>query len=150
MIQLKIHQSQPNIYALFWRFDLITRSSSEEAGTQFFQVLMRRSAVASRKIRQLIVASRLGRTEYQLLLMQISWWDRNVKIRYKCLVVIYEFLTALTTSISEITLRLFTFFYHLSTMNWSPFICPHVTVHMQLHVVHGPVCAVMNSYPGFT
>ena len=48
-IQLKIHQSQPNIYAVFWRFDLITRSS-EEAGTQFFRVLMRRStAVALRK-----------------------------------------------------------------------------------------------------
>ena len=46
---LKIHQSQPNIYTLFWRFDLITRSLSEEAGTQFFRVLMRRSAVASRK-----------------------------------------------------------------------------------------------------
>jgi len=42
-------------------------------------------------MRQLIVASRLGRTEYQFLLMKISWWDRNVKIRYKCLVVIYEF-----------------------------------------------------------
>jgi len=41
-IQLKIHQSQPNIYTLFWRFDLITRSSSEEAGAQFFRVLMRR------------------------------------------------------------------------------------------------------------
>ena len=41
-LQLKIHQSQPNIYTLFWRFDLITRSSSEEAGTQFFWVLMRR------------------------------------------------------------------------------------------------------------
>ena len=36
-IQLKIHQPQPNIYTLFWRFDLITRSSSEEAGTQFFK-----------------------------------------------------------------------------------------------------------------
>jgi len=44
-------------------------------------------------MRQLIVASRLGRTEYQLLLMKISWWDRNVRIRYKCLVVIDEFLT---------------------------------------------------------
>ena len=44
-------------------------------------------------MRQLIVASRLGRTEYQLLLMKISWWDRNVKIRYKCLLVIDEFLT---------------------------------------------------------
>jgi len=44
-------------------------------------------------MRQLIVASRLGRTEYQLLLMKISWWDRNVKIRYKFLVVIDEFLT---------------------------------------------------------
>jgi len=33
------------------------------------------------------------RTEYQLLLMKISWWDRNVKIRYKSLVVIDEFLT---------------------------------------------------------
>ena len=44
-------------------------------------------------MRQLIIASRLGRTEYQLLLMKISWWDRNVKIRYKCLVVIDEFLT---------------------------------------------------------
>ena len=54
-------------------FDLITRSSSEEAGTQFFWILMRRSAVASR----------FGRTEYQLLLMKISWWDRNVKIRYQ-------------------------------------------------------------------
>jgi len=31
IVQLKIHQSQPNIYTLFWRFDLITRSSSEEA-----------------------------------------------------------------------------------------------------------------------
>ena len=42
-------------------------------------------------MRQLIVASRLGKTEYQLLVMKISWWDRNVKIRYKCLVD--EFLT---------------------------------------------------------
>jgi len=32
-------------------------------------------------MRQLIVASRLGRTEYQLLLMKILWWDRNVKIK---------------------------------------------------------------------
>jgi len=47
-------------------------------------------------MRQLIVASRLGRTEYQLLLMKISWWDRSVKIRYKCLVVIDEFLTVLS------------------------------------------------------
>jgi len=29
---------------------------------------------------QLIVASRSGRTEYQLLLMNVSWWDRNVKV----------------------------------------------------------------------
>jgi len=34
VVQLKIHQSQPNIYTSFWRFDLITRSSSEEAATQ--------------------------------------------------------------------------------------------------------------------
>ena len=32
----EIRQTQPNIYTLFWRFDLIKRSSSEEAGTQFF------------------------------------------------------------------------------------------------------------------
>ena len=44
-------------------------------------------------MRQLIVASRLGRTEYQLLLMKILWWDRNIKIRYKVLVVIYDFFT---------------------------------------------------------
>ena len=44
-------------------------------------------------MRQLIVASRLGRTEYQLLLMKISWWDQNVKIKYKCLAVIDKFLT---------------------------------------------------------
>jgi len=44
-------------------------------------------------MRQLIVAPRLGRTEYQLLLIQISWWDRNVNIRYKRLVVIDEFST---------------------------------------------------------
>jgi len=31
-------------------------------------------------MQQQIVASRLGRTEYQLVLMKISWWDRNVKI----------------------------------------------------------------------
>ena len=49
-------------------------------------------------MRQLIVASRLGRTEYQLLLMKISWWDRNVKIRYKLLVVIDEFLTVQNAS----------------------------------------------------
>jgi len=42
---------------------------------------------------QLTVASRLKRTEYQLLLMKVSWWDQNVKIRYKCLFVIDEFLT---------------------------------------------------------
>jgi len=35
---VKIHQSQPNIYTLFWRSDLITRFSSEEAGSQFFRV----------------------------------------------------------------------------------------------------------------
>ena len=29
---------------------------------------------------QLIVTSRSGRTEYQLLLMKVWWWDRNVKI----------------------------------------------------------------------
>jgi len=29
---------------------------------------------------QLIVASRSGRAEYQLLLMKVWWWDRNVKI----------------------------------------------------------------------
>ena len=40
MLRLKTHQSQPNIYTLFWRFDLITRSSSEEAGTQLFWVLI--------------------------------------------------------------------------------------------------------------
>ena len=34
-------------------------------------------------MRQLIIVSRLGRTriEYQILLMEISWWDRNVKIK---------------------------------------------------------------------
>ena len=37
-IQLIIHKPQANIYTLFWCFDLITRSSSEEAGTQFFRV----------------------------------------------------------------------------------------------------------------
>ena len=31
-------------------------------------------------MRQLIVESRLGRNEYQLLLMKISWWDRNVNV----------------------------------------------------------------------
>ena len=36
-----------NFNTLFWRFDLIISSSSEEAGTQFFRVLMRRSAVVS-------------------------------------------------------------------------------------------------------
>ena len=46
-------------------------------------------------MRQLIIASRLGRTEYQFLLMKTSWWDRNIKIRYKCLVAIDEFLTVL-------------------------------------------------------
>ena len=39
-IQLIIHQSQPNIYTLFWHFDLITRSSSEEAGTQLLLILL--------------------------------------------------------------------------------------------------------------
>ena len=29
---------------------------------------------------QLIVTARSGRTEYQLLLMNVSWWDRNVKV----------------------------------------------------------------------
>ena len=62
-LQLKIHQSQPNIYTLFWRFDLITRSSS------------------------------------------VSWWDRNVKIRYKCLVVIDEFLTVLLYQPNEFISR---------------------------------------------
>jgi len=33
-------------HTLFWRFDLITRSSSEEAGTQFFWVLMRRGQLS--------------------------------------------------------------------------------------------------------
>ena len=33
-----------NFYTLFCRLDLITKSSSEEAGTQLFRVLMRRSA----------------------------------------------------------------------------------------------------------
>ena len=35
-----------HLYTLFWRFDLITRSSSEEAGTQFFRVLNRLCAAA--------------------------------------------------------------------------------------------------------
>ena len=39
-MQLKICESQPNICILIRRFDLITRSSLEEAGTQFFRVLM--------------------------------------------------------------------------------------------------------------
>jgi len=49
----------------------------------------------------LIVASRLGRTEYQLLLMKISWLERNVKIRYKCLVVIYKFVVILRVRFSH-------------------------------------------------
>ena len=44
-------------------------------------------------MRQLIITSRLGRTEYQLPLMKILWWERNVKIRYKCFVVVDEFWT---------------------------------------------------------
>jgi len=39
------------------------------------------------------IPSRLRRIEYQLILMKISWRDRNVKIRYKCLLVTDEFLT---------------------------------------------------------
>jgi len=35
-------------------------------------------------MRLLIVASKLRKTEYQLLLMKISWWDQHVKIRYYC------------------------------------------------------------------
>ena len=38
-LELKSHQSQPSIYTLFLTF------WSEEAGIQFFRVLMRRSAV---------------------------------------------------------------------------------------------------------
>jgi len=49
----------------------ITRSLSEEAGTQF-----------SESCAMISYRTRLGRTEYQLLLMKISWWDRNVKIWY--------------------------------------------------------------------
>jgi len=50
-IQVKfINQNHnENIYTLSWRFDLIMISSSEEVGTQFFRVLMWRSAVTSRK-----------------------------------------------------------------------------------------------------
>jgi len=59
-------------------------------------------------MRQLIVASRLGKTEYQLLLMKISWWDRNVKIRYKCLVVIDELLTVECHNFSRLAAMLIT------------------------------------------
>jgi len=37
-------------------------------------VISRVTATTAFLMRQLIVASRLGRTEYQLLLMKISWW----------------------------------------------------------------------------
>jgi len=49
LVQVEIRKSQPKLQYLFWRFDLIMRSSSEEAGTQFFRVLMQWSAVASRE-----------------------------------------------------------------------------------------------------
>jgi len=78
-IQLKNDQSQP----------LSLRSSSYESRRGQLQL----SHAYDRLMRQLIVASRHGRTEYQLLPMKISWWDRNVKIRYKCFVVIDEFLS---------------------------------------------------------
>ena len=46
-------------------------------------------------MRQLIVSSRLGRTEYQLLLMKISWWDRNVTnkvLSFGCDIWIFYFV----------------------------------------------------------
>ena len=109
---VKIRQSQLNIYTLFWCFDLITRSLSEEAGIQLARkviepwietmaVISWATPTTAFLMRQLIVASRLGRTEYQLLLMEISWWDWNAKIRYKCLVVIDEFLTGTQNRVSS-------------------------------------------------
>jgi len=60
-----IHKSQPNSL-----INLTFRSHHEtftkEAGTQFLRILMWRSTDK--------------RTEYQLLLMKVSWWDRNVKV----------------------------------------------------------------------
>ena len=63
-----------NFNTLYWRFDLITRSSSEEAGTQFFRVLMW----------QLIFASKLGRTEYQKRqnkVLKFWMWYMNFLLR---------------------------------------------------------------------
>jgi len=54
----------------------IKKVNRDEGGYQL-------SHAYNRFMRQLIVASRLGRTEYQLLLTKISRWDRNIKIRYK-------------------------------------------------------------------
>jgi len=48
-ISRKFIYHNQNINTIFWSLNLIARSSSEEAGTQFFRVLMRRSAVAWRR-----------------------------------------------------------------------------------------------------
>ena len=66
-------------------------------------------------MRQLIVASRLGRTEYQLLMMKILWWDRYVKIRHKCLVVIDEFFNCIVIPTKWI------YFLKLTNRNWKDF-----------------------------
>ena len=90
-------------------------------------------------MRQLIFASRLGRTEYQLLLMKISWWDRNVKIRYKCLVVIDEFLTVLWYQPNEFIS------WNLSLSNLtSPMLRKYQFIHLPSWGV-GPIAVVMNA-----
>jgi len=75
-IQTSGYKRQSKQYLLpHWqRHKLICQSTTVTSQTKDDAFLMR----------QLIVAWRLGRTEYQLLLMKILWWDRNVKIRYKC------------------------------------------------------------------
>jgi len=52
--------------------------------------------------------------------MKISWWDRNVKIRYKCLMVIDEFLTVLWYQPNE-----FISWNHWPLQQW---ICQPVTL----------------------
>jgi len=59
--------------------------------------------------------------------MQISWWDRNIKIRYKCLVVIYDFISCIDTSTKWVySLILFTAVCHRGCANGGECIEPEV------------------------
>jgi len=69
-----------NFNTLFWRFDLVTRSSAEKAGTQFFQVKTRKNWVPASSDKDLMT-----RLKRQDKVLKFWLWFMNF-----LLVLIYQ------------------------------------------------------------